>query len=213
MKMKLTGNDRIWGLATAGVMLSFFIWGFQGSGPLIMLAIIPYILLVLSLAVPSKYQPHLFSSVILIMAGVLVGVSLEKLLGNIPYIWWAVCAWPLTAAAAGLLRPFPFLKKAFPLLRMTAAGDAGKNEGRGNVKNYRPQVIPILVLGLASTIGTAVAHLFSLYGPDLYGSRKMSESFGPVGYAFLFWIGSALSVLRFGPFKTYLSKDREDGET
>lgn len=213
MKIRLTGNDRIWGLATAGVMLSFFIWGFQGSGPLILLAIIPYILLVLSLAVPSKYRPRLFSSVILIMAGVLVGVSLEKLFGDIPYIWWAVCAWPLTAAAAGLLRPFPFLKRAFPLLGMASAGDDGKNEGRGNVKNYRPQVIPILVLGLASTIGTALAHLFSLYGPDLYGSRKMSESFGPVGYAFLFWIGSALAVLRFGPFKTYLPKDREDGQT
>lgn len=212
MRMKLSGNDRIWGLATAGVMLSFFIWGFQGSGPLIILAIMPYILLVLSFAVPSKYQPHLFSSVILIMAGVLVGVFLEKLLGDIPYLWWAVCAWPLTAAA-GLLRPFPFLKRAFPLLRMTAADDAGKNSGRGNVKNYRPQVISILVLGLASTIGTAVAHLFSLYTPDLYGSRKMSESFGPVGYAFLFWIGSALSVLHFGPFKTYLPKDREDGQT
>lgn len=212
MGMKLTGNDRIWGLTTAGVMLSFFIWGFRGSGPLIMLAITPYILLVLSFAAPSKYQPHLFTSVILLMAGVLVGVSLEKLLGNIPYIWWAVYAWPVTAAAAGLIRPFPFLERALPLLKMTAAGDAGQNEGRGNSKKYRPQIVPILVLGLASTIGTAIAHLFNLYGPDIYGSRRVPESFGPVGYAFLFWMGSALSVLRFGPFKAYLPQNREDNE-
>ena len=211
--MEIQGNDRIWGLITAGVMLSFFIWGFQGSGPLIMLAITPYILLLLSFAAPSKYQPHLFTSVILLMAGVLVGVSFEKLLGNIPYIWWAVYAWPVTAAAAGLLRPFPFLQRTFPLLTRTAAGDAGKNEGRGNLKNCRPQIIPILVLGVASTVATAIAHLFNLYGPDLYGSRRMSESFGPVGYAFLFWIGSALSILRFGPVKAYLPKDRGDSET
>lgn len=62
MGMKIQGNDRIWGLTTAGVMLNFFIWGFQGSGPLMMLAIISSILFVLDLAVPSKYQPHLVTS-------------------------------------------------------------------------------------------------------------------------------------------------------
>ena len=31
MGMKLTGKDRIWGLAMAGVIVSFWIWGFQGS--------------------------------------------------------------------------------------------------------------------------------------------------------------------------------------
>jgi len=114
MEMKLTDKDRIWGLALAGVMLSYFIWGFRGSGPLIMLAFIPTILLALSFAVPSKYQPHLITSIILLMAGVLVGVAFEKLFGDIPYIWWAVYTWPVIAVAVGVLRPFTSLKGRIP---------------------------------------------------------------------------------------------------
>ena len=212
MGMKISGNDRIWGLAIAGVMLSFFIWGFQGSRPLIMLAVIPSILLVLDLAVPSKYQPHLLTSIILLMAGVLVGVSLEKLFGNIPYMWWAVCTWPIIAVAAGVLRPFPLLKRVFPFLKMTAAGDAGKKEGREKWKKYRPQIISILVFGMAGTIGTGIAYVFSLYGPDVYGSREMFKSFGPVESALVGWIGSALAVMRFGPFKAFVPKGGEDNE-
>ena len=56
MGMKLTGKDRVWGPALAAVMLSYFIWGFRGSGPLMMLAFIPAILLALSFAVPLKYH-------------------------------------------------------------------------------------------------------------------------------------------------------------
>ena len=84
MGMKIQGNDRIWGLAIAGVFLGFLIWGFQGSRPLTMLAIFDFVLPILGLAFPSKYQPHLFTTTILLMAGVLVGVSLEKLFGNVP---------------------------------------------------------------------------------------------------------------------------------
>ena len=34
-----------------------------------------------------------FTSEILLMAGVLVGVSLERLVGDIPQLWWAVFIW------------------------------------------------------------------------------------------------------------------------
>ena len=105
MGMKLTGKDRVWGLAFAAVMLSYFIWGFRGSGPLIMLAIIPSILLALSFVVPSKYQPHLITSIILLMAGVLAGVTLEKLFGDIPYIRWAVYTWAVIAVGVCAVAP------------------------------------------------------------------------------------------------------------
>ncbi len=212
MEMKLTGKDRVWGLALAAVMLSYFIWGFRGSGPLMMLAFIPTILLALSFAVPSKYQPHLLTSVILVMAGMLVGVSLEKLFGDIPYIWWAVYTWPVIAVAVGVLWPLPFLERYLSSLKMAAASDTGKMEGKEKWRKYRPQIISILVCGMTSTIGTAIAYLFSLYGPDVYGSREMFEILGPVEYTLIFWIGSAFSVLRFGLYKAYLPKDREDNE-
>jgi hypothetical protein len=212
MGMKLTGNDRIWGLAMAGVMISFWIWGFQGSRPLIMLAIIPSLLLVFDLAVPSKYQPYLLTSIILLMAGVLAGVSLEKLFGDIPYIRWAVYTWPVIAVAVGILRPFPVLKRYLLFLKTTATSDAAKKEGREKWRKYRPQIVSILVCGMTSTVGVGIAYLFSLYGPDVYGSRGMFEILGPVEYAIIFWICSSLSALRFGLFKAYLPKDRKDGE-
>ena len=37
----------------------------------------------------------------------------------------------------------------------------------------------------------------------------MFEILGPVETALIFWIGSALGVMRFGPIKAYLPKDRE----
>ena len=212
MGMKIQGNDRIWGLAIAGVFLGFIIWGFQGSRPLTMLAIIDFVLPILGLAFPSKYQPHLFTSTILLMAGVLVGVSLEKLFGNVPFMWWAVCTWLIIAVAVGVFRPFPLLKRTFPFLQMTAASDAGEKGGREKLKKYRPQIISILVLGMSSTIGIGIAYTFSLYGPDVYGSRQMFKSFGPIESALVFWIGSTLGVMRFGPFQAYVPKGREDEE-
>ena len=167
MGMKLTGKDRVWGLALAAVMLSYLIWGFRGSGPLIMLAIIPTILLALSFVVPSKYQPHLIMSIILLMAGVLAGVTLEKLFGDIPYIWWAVYTWPVIAVAVGVLRPLPFLERYLPSLKMTAASDAEKLDGRETWKRYRPWILSTLTHGIASTVGVGIAYLFGLYGPDV----------------------------------------------
>ena len=212
MGMEISGKDRVWGLALAAVMLSYFIWGFRGSGPMMMLAFIPTILIALSFAVPSKYQPHIITSIILLMAGVLAGVSLEKLFGDIPYVWWAVYTWPVIAVAVGVLRPFPLLERYFPSLKMTAASDAGKKEGREKWRQYRPQILSILVCGMTSAIGTAIAYLFSLYGPDVYGSRGMFEILGPIEYTLIFWISSAFSVLRFGLYKAYLPKDRKDSE-
>ena len=209
MGMKLTGKDRVWGLALAAVMLSYFIWGFRGSGPLIMLTTVPTILLALSFVVPSKYQPHLITSIILLMAGVLAGVSLEKLFGDIPYIWWAVYTWPAIAVAVGVLRPLPFLERYLPSLKMTAASDAEKLDGRETWKRYRPWILSTLTHGIASTVGVGIAYLFGLYGPDVYGSHNMFEILGPVETALIFWIGSALGVMRFGPIKAYLPKDRE----
>jgi len=209
MGMKLTGKDRIWGPALAAVMLSYFIWGFRGSGPLMMLAFIPAILLALSFAVPSKYQPHLTTSIILLMAGVLVGVALEKLFGDIPYIWWAVYTWPAIAVAVGVLRPLSFLERYFLSLKMTAAGDAEKMKGKEKWKRYRPWILSTLTYGISSTVGVGIAYLFGLYGPDVYGSHNMFEILGPVETALIFWIGSALGVMRFGPIKAYLPKDRE----
>ena len=206
MGMKLTGKDRIWGLALAAVMLSYFIWGFRGSGPLIMLAIIPTILLALSFVVPSKYQPHLITSIILLMAGALAGVSLEKLFGDIPYIWWAVYTWPVIAVAMGILRPLPFLERYLPSLKMTAASDAGKKEGRGKWRKYRPHVISILTVGIGGTIVSGILYLFGLYGPDIYGSREWLEDFDPVESALIVWAATALCVMLDGPYGAYAKK-------
>ncbi|MDE0463318.1 MAG: hypothetical protein OXH93_12960 [Caldilineaceae bacterium] len=204
--MKLTGKDRISSLALAAVMLSYFIWGFRGSGPLILLAFIPTILLVLSFAVPSKYQPHLITSIILLMAGVLVGVALEKLFGDIPYIWWAVYTWSVIAVALGVLRPFPLLERYFSSLKMTAARDAGKKERREKWKKYRPWILSTLTYGIASTVGVGILYLFSLYGPDVYGSRGLFEHLRPVDYVLIWWIVSALFELRLGLFKHICQK-------
>lgn len=210
--MEFSGKDRIWGLAIAAVMLSHFIWGFRGSRPLIMLAIIPSILLALAIAFPLKYQPHLVTSIIMLMAGGLVGISLEKLFGNIPYMWWAAYTWPIIAVAVGVLRPFPVLKRVLPSMYMTAASDSGKKEGKEKWRKYRPQIISILVCGMTTTIGIGIAYIFSLYGPDIYGSRNMFDSFGPIESALISWIGSALAIMRFGPFKAFVQKGREDSE-
>jgi len=192
MGLKTSGHDRIWGLAIAGLFLSFIIWGLQGSRPLMTLAVVTSTLFTLDLAVPSKYQPHTITSIIFLMAGVLVGVALERLLGGVPYMWWAVCAWPAIAVAVGLLRPLPFLKRALPLLKMTAAADAEKKTGREKWKQYRPCLISILVFGMSSTAGVGIAYLFSLYGPDVYGSREMFEHRRPLETILIFWIVSAL---------------------
>ena len=146
------------------------------------------------------------------MAGVLAGVSLEKLFGDIPYIRWAVYTWPVIAVAVGILRPFPVLKRYLLFLKTTATSDAAKKEGREKWRKYRPQIVSILVCGMTSAVGVGIAYLFSLYGPDVYGSRGMFEILGPVEYAIIFWICSSLSALRFGLFKAYLPKDRKDGE-
>ena len=212
MGMKLTGKDRVWGLALAAVMLSYFIWGFQGSGPLMILAIIPTILLALSFAVPSKYQPHLITSIILLMAGVLVGVSLEKLFGDILYIWWAVYTWPVIAVAVGVLRPLPFLERYLPSLKMTAARDAGKQEGRGKLRKYRPHIISIFVIGMGGTIVIGILYLFSLYGPDIYGSREWLEGFEPIESALIVWVVTAFCVMLEGPYGHMQKNGREDKE-
>ena len=126
------------GTGTCGRNAELLHLGFRGSGPLMILAFIPAILLALSFAVPLKYQPHLTTSIILLMAGVLVGVALEKLFGDIPYIWWTVYTWPAIAVAVGVLRPLSFLERYFLSLKMTAARDAGKTEGREKWKRRRP---------------------------------------------------------------------------
>ena len=206
MGMKLTGKDRVWGLALAAVMLSYLIWGFRGSGPLMMLAIIPTVLLAPSFVVPSKYQPHLVTSIILLMAGVLAGVSLEMLFGDIPYIRWAVYTWPVIAVAVGLLRPLPFLQRYLPSLKTTAASDAGKKEGRGKFRKYRPHVISILTVGMGGTIVVAILYLFGLYGPDIYGSREWLEDFDPVESALIVWGVTAFCVMLDGPYGAYAKK-------
>ena len=212
MGMKIQGKDRVWGLALTAVMLSYFIWGFRGSGPLIMLSFIPAILLVLSLAVPLKYQPHLTTSIILLMAGVLAGVSLEKLFGDIPYVWWAVYTWPVIAVAVGVLRPLPFLERYLPSLKMTAASDAAKKEGRGKLWKYRPHIISILTVGMGGTIVIGILYLFGLYGPDIYGSREWLEDFEPIESALIVWGATAFCVMLDGPYGAYAKNGREDKE-
>lgn len=210
--MKLTGKDRVWGLALAAVMLSYLIWGFRGSGPLMMLAFIPTILLALSFVVPSKYQPHLITSIILLMAGVLAGVSLEKLFGDIPYIGWAVYTWTVIAVVAGVLRPLPFLERYLPSLKMTAASDAGKKEGRGKWRKYRPHVISILTVGMGGTIVIGILYLFGLYGPDIYGSRAWLADFEPIEFTLLVWGVTAFCVMLEGPYGHMQKNGREDKE-
>ena len=85
--------DTLVGMENLGVLQGFFIWGFQGVMQWKTLAIIIYLLFVLDFAITSKYTPHLFTSEILLMAGVLVGLSLERLVGDIPQLWWAVFTW------------------------------------------------------------------------------------------------------------------------
>ena len=212
MEMKLTGKDRVWGLALAAVMLSYFIWGFRGSGPLMMLATIPAILLALSFVVPSKYQPHLITSIILLMAGVLAGVSLEKLFGDIPYIRWAVYTWTVIAVAVGVLRPLPFLERNLPSLKMTAASDAGNKEGRRGLRKYRPHIISILTVGTGGTIVIGILYLFGLYGPDIYGSREWLEDFDPIESALIVWGVTAFCILLDGPYGAYAKNVREEKE-
>jgi hypothetical protein len=212
MGMEISGKDRAWGLAFAAIMLSYFIWGFQGSRPLIMLAIIPSILLALSFVVPSKYQSHLITSIIFLMAGVLAGVSLEKLFGDIPYIRWAVYTWPVIAVAAGVLRPLPFVERNLPYLKMTAASDAGNKEGRRGLRKYRPHIISILTVGIGGTIISGILYLFGLYGPDIYGSREWLEDFDPVESALIVWGATALCVMLDGPYGAYAKNGREDKE-
>ena len=154
-------------------------------------------------AVPSKYQPHLFTSIILLMAGVLAGVSLEKLFGDIPYIWWAVYTWPVIAVAVGVLRPFPFLERYLPSLKMTAASDDGKKEGRGKLRKYRPHIISILAIGMGGTIVIGILYLFGLYGPDIYGSREWLEDFEPIESALIVWVVTAFCVMFDGPYGAY----------
>jgi len=210
--MEISGKDRIWGLALAAVMLSYFIWGFRGSGPLIMLAFIPAILLALSFAVPLKYQPHLTTSIILLMAGALAGVALEKLFGDIPYIWWAVYTWPVIAVAVGVLRPLPFLERYLPALKMTAARDAGKVVEGGKLRKYRPHIISILAVGMGGTVVIGILYMFGLYGPDIYGSRAWLEEFEPIESALIVWVVTAFCVMLYGPYGAYARNGREDKE-
>ncbi len=210
MGMKISGNDRIWGLALAAVMLNYFIWGFRGSGPLIMLAIIPTVLLALSFAVPAKYKPRLITAIILLMAGVLAGVALEKLFGDIPYIWWAVYMWPVIAVAMGVLRPLPFLERYLPSLKTTDARDAGKRKGGGTLRKYRPHIISILAVGMGGTIVIGILYLFSLYGPDIYGSRAWLADFDPIESALIVWGVTAFCVMLDGPYGAYARNGRED---
>ena len=119
MGMKLTGKDRIWGLVLAGVMLSFFVWEFQGAGALIMLAIVPTILLAHSFAVPRKHQPHIFSILAVGMGGTIV-IGLFYLFGlygpNIygSHAWladfdpieYALLVWVVTAFCVMLDGPY-----------------------------------------------------------------------------------------------------------
>ena len=96
---------------------------------------------------------------------------------------------------------------------MTAASDAGEKGGREKLKKYRPQIISILVLGMSSTIGIGIAYIFSLYGPDVYGSRQMFKSFGPIESApplldrFCPWRNCVLALS-----KHMCQKAREDEE-
>ena len=87
-----------------------------------------------------------------------------------------------------------------------------KRKEERNGGSTGPRLFPSLVCGMTSAVGVGIAYLFSLYGPDVYGSRGMFEILGPVEYALIFWIGSSLSVLRFGLFEAYLPKDRKDSE-
>ena len=201
MGMQISGKDRVWGLVIAGVMVSFWIWGFQGSRPLVMLGIFPPILFILSLAVPSRYQTRLVTFIVLLMAGVLVGVFLEKLFGNIPFMWWAVCTWPIIAAAVGVWRPFPVLKRFYPFLRRTAERDAGKTGGKEILRRYRPQILSILTFGMGGTIGYGIVYLFDFHRPDGYSGAVVS--------ILIWWIVTAIGVMRFGPFKGYVQKGGE----
>ncbi|MCY3991849.1 MAG: hypothetical protein OXF50_11560 [Caldilineaceae bacterium] len=71
-RMKLTGKDKVLGLVLAGVVLSYFIWDFQGAGLLIMLAITLTFLLALSFAVPRQHRSHIVSILSVGMGGTIV---------------------------------------------------------------------------------------------------------------------------------------------
>ena len=72
MRMKLTGKDRVWGLVLTGVVLSYFIWDFQGAGALIMLVVIPTFLLAHSFAVPRIHRSHIISILTVGVGGTIV---------------------------------------------------------------------------------------------------------------------------------------------
>ena len=124
MRMKLTGKDRVLGLVLTGVVLSYFIWDFQGAGALLMLVVIPTFLLAHSFAVPRIHRSHIISILAVGMGGtVVIGtVYLFGLYGPDIYgsrAWladfepleYALLVWGVTAFCVMLEGPYGHMQK------------------------------------------------------------------------------------------------------
>lgn len=124
MRMKLTGKDRVWGLVLAGVVLSYFIWDFQGAGALIMLVVIPTFLLAHSFAVPRIHRSHTISILTVGVGGTIV-IGIVYLFGlygpdiygsrawlaDFEPIEYVLIVWGVTAFCVMLEGPYGHMQK------------------------------------------------------------------------------------------------------
>ena len=111
MSMKVLTNQKM--LTFLGAVLGLLIVGLQGVMLWTTLAIIGAVYLLLTFAIPSKYNPQITTFGILAFGGGIVVIILPSLFGSIPYITlrWAVFVWLAIAVAVGVLWPFPVLKR------------------------------------------------------------------------------------------------------
>ena len=123
MSMKVLTNQKM--LTFLGAVLGLLIVGLRGVMLWTTLAIIGAVFLLLTFAIPSKYNPQITTFGILAFGGgIVVVIILPSLFGSIPYITlrWAVFVWLAIAVAVGVLWPFPVLKR---LHKKAQANNAG----------------------------------------------------------------------------------------
>ena len=152
-RMKLTGRDKVLGLVLAGVVLSYFIWDFQGAGLLIMLAIIPTFLLTFSFAIPRIHRSHIISILAVGMGGtIVIGiVYLFDLYGPDIYgsrAWladfepleYALLVWGVTAFCVMLEGPYGRMQETAERIKRGEERLPAGSGRRG--RGYRPHKPP-----------------------------------------------------------------------
>ena len=109
MKMALTSQKT---LTSLGVAIGLLIVGFLGEMSWTIVATIFACYCVLTVAIPSKYVPHIVTFGVLLLAGEIGATILTSLFDSISYMKWTVLAWLTVSVAVSVLWPFPIPKKA-----------------------------------------------------------------------------------------------------